>query len=113
METKNATTVNVLDCGHFPTAQNADACGTGYGTDSKTGKTFCYACAAKRDVEEMKASGRATLYLITNDGKNEVINWPGSLRFPVYFTRTGRHNIAGNVMTFTLLDLIRFRAGTV
>ena len=61
------------------------------------GSTYCYACCALRDVEQMTRDGRTMLYLCKNDtGKYGLTNWPGSLRFPVRHVRKGKHNIAGS-----------------
>jgi hypothetical protein len=82
-------TMELLDCGH-PVSEHLSIT-TGYGTD-KDGKKHCYECCAVRDKAAMIEDGKATLYL----AKNEVTNWPGSLRFAVSYTRKGRHNIAGS-----------------
>jgi len=84
------------DCGHE--IKPVDGCGTGYGID-KEGRKVCYACCAKRDRASMQENGRATLYLVAENGptgawRNYVVtNWPGSLRFKVSVSRVGRHNI--------------------
>lgn len=54
----------------------------------------------------MVETGRATLYLVKTDKTHRIgldshsvwaiTNWPGSLSFPVYGVRKGRHNIAGS-----------------
>lgn len=68
-------------------------CTPGYGK-AADGAKVCYACCADLDRESMIASGKATLYLGEKDGKAEVTNWPGTLRFNVS-TRRGRHNFGG------------------
>ena len=78
----------ILDCGHPPSPHSDSMAGYGEKVD---GTRHCYECCAKYDEEDMEKSGRAVLYYT---GK-EVTNWPGSLRFPVYYSRQGRHNIAG------------------
>lgn len=91
MNTPNLTAL--LDCGHPAPALSADHTGgTGYGTDAD-GKRHCYACCAAIDRAAMVATGRATLYLVQReftdsaDGTKfkrwRVVNWPGSLEFPV------------------------------
>lgn len=90
------TTPKRCDCGHAPSAHSEIS--TGYGTDHD-GKTACYECCAKWDRETMTKEGRHTLYLTKKDGKHEITNWPGSLRFPVLNVRTGRHNMAGKRYT--------------
>lgn len=92
----------ILDCGHEPSPHSPYT--TGYGEDLD-GKRYCYACCADRDRASMIETGRATLYLVKTDkvhriGCNShpvhaITNWPGSLSFPVYHVRKGRHNIAG------------------
>ena len=64
--------------------------GTGYGYD-RDDNLVCYACCSERDKRDMRANGRATLYL----SQDKVTNWPGTLAFPVAERRTGYHNIAG------------------
>lgn len=39
----------------------------------------------------MDKHGKTTLYL----SNGEVTNWPGTLRFPLWSSKRGRHNIAG------------------
>lgn len=85
----------VLDCGHVPTPQPEGGGGTGYGYDRRTGKVSCYACCALNERARMLKTGRATLYLSRRaDGRYEVTDWPGHLRFLVAHSRVGRHNIA-------------------
>ena len=78
----------LLDCGHEESAHSAIT--SGYGLDA-AGKKFCYACCAEQDKKHMRTIGRITLYL----HNKEVTNWPGSLRFPVAYSKTSRHNMAG------------------
>lgn len=80
--------MELLDCGHEPSAHSEIT--TGYGIDSDD-KKHCYGCCALKDKERMKQEGKITLYLV----KNEVTNWTGSLRFPVTYQKRGNHNIAG------------------
>lgn len=68
--------------------------GTGYGYDKNDNK-ICYVCCGQIDKEEMQKTGRATLYLTQENGQNKVTNWPGTLVFKPYYSKTGRHNIAG------------------
>ncbi len=70
--------------------------GSGYGRTTE-GLHHCYPCCGEVDRERMKADGRATLYLArVNNGPNgfELTNWPGTLRIPVRYSSTGRHNMA-------------------
>lgn len=90
----------LLDCGHPPSGQDKFVLGYGVGPDRKT---FCHACCAEHDKNAMVREGRATLYLVRNhavrdnhdSGYYEVVNWPGSLKFPVYYYSVGAHNISG------------------
>lgn len=103
--------LRVLDCGHAPSPHLPIT--TGYATDSDTGATYCYECAAARDRDAMIVSGRATLYLV-NDGTRpareyriprepqtmarygeRITNWADRLSFPVTRLQMSRHNIAG------------------
>lgn len=54
----------------------------GYGIFN--GAKLCYTCCAEHDRQEMSATGHAVMYLVHDKqlDKWEVINWPGSLRFP-------------------------------
>lgn len=65
------------------------------------GAKVCYGCCGGIDLAAMKVSGKAVLYLtIVNDmflpGRPMAIvgNWPGTMKFPVYRVRKGRHNMA-------------------
>lgn len=67
---------------------------TGYGLDSNDNKV-CFSCCAKQDYEYMLDHDKIVLCLVTDkNNKLEVINWPGTLRFPVVSSRKGKHNIA-------------------
>lgn len=83
----------ILDCGHEPTPSTSSL---GYGKDAQ-GKTYCYECCAERDRADMRETGKAMLYLTMRGDTtlHELINWPGSLRIPVWYIRKGRHNMAG------------------
>lgn len=65
--------------------------GTGYG--EYQGRKVYYACCADIDREKMKETGRAVLYL---DGIQQLTNWPGTLRFPVRYSKAGNHNMTGS-----------------
>lgn len=76
--------------------------------DSK-GNRYCYQCCAKRDVLQMRADGRITLYLtgmrhgdsfrqgMINAPEAKIINWPGSLEIMPLGNnvKVGRHNLGG------------------
>lgn len=80
---------------------------TGYGLTTQ-GDKHCYACCGEIDLEDMRATGRATLYLSKGADGWRVGNWPGTLTRPVYGDarihgsatvpgpRMSRHNFAGN-----------------
>ena len=84
--------MDILDCGHEPSPHSEHT--TGYGTYNDD-KTYCYTCCAKRDRKAMIETGRATLYLVKHSVNESVVNWPGSLSFPVRSIHIGHHNIAG------------------
>lgn len=72
--------------------------GTGYATTG-SGKRICYECAGKRETKEIskKPTGsKHIFYLTKHDGKYVVSNWPGTIKYPVYASKTGSHNIAGS-----------------
>lgn len=68
---------------------------TGYGLTDQDEKV-CYACCGELDRENMRATGRATLYLSKDADGWRVGNWPGTLRIPVYRVQSSWHNFAGN-----------------
>ena len=86
----------ILDCGHAPSDHSPNT--TGYGIDAE-GKKHCYQCCAARELREMIATGRATLYLTERTQpeqlpgpamarglvtRYQLKDWPGVLCFPVY-----------------------------
>lgn len=87
------TVIHCTVCGEIIPSAPKGAITTGYGLDAVTGSPVCYGCCAKRDMEDMRSSGRATLYLHMTpvrikrgwkmlDGI-KISNWPGSLEFKV------------------------------
>jgi len=84
---QDVTDQTILDCGHVPSPHSE--CTTGYGRDHE-GKTLCYACCAQMDREQMIRDGKASLYLSKRDDGTWVINWPGSLLFPVTYMKEWR-----------------------
>lgn len=66
--------------------------GTGYGCNEK-GEKICYECCAKEDLKTMRATGKATMYLVDSETGYMVTNWPGTLAFKCTTPRKGRHNI--------------------
>lgn len=86
-------TTIICDCGHEESPHSDFT--RGYGIDNE-GKTVCYACCAKQDLEMMQATGKITLYF-TQNSKNSgtVTNWPGSLKFNAHGLKHSNHNLAG------------------
>jgi len=85
------------ECGEEKVHVNSNDCGgTGYGID-RAGNKVCYACCGKRDLADMRETGRAVLYL-TEEGPEGtfVSNWPGTLKMRIRHLRKGSHNIAGS-----------------
>jgi len=71
-----------LDCGHKPAEPtslhyNGVPMTTGYGSDGKTGETFCYDCAHDKERELIRKSDKVFAYL-SSDGKR-VQDWPGGV----------------------------------
>ncbi len=70
---------------------------TGYGLDDQH-RNICFACCGMRDRQFMIDTGdsrQLPLYLTVKDGKGELTNWPGTLRFGVTCHRASRHNFGG------------------
>lgn len=105
-------TMTVCDCGHPPTRDDSAACSlsTGYGTDPKDGRTYCYVCCADRERARMVKDGTAILYF-NRDG-SEVTDWPGKLRFRAYGARRTRIGFChdGRIAYFTGPDGARWSA---
>lgn len=85
--------LETLDCGHARGAHSPMSAGYG---KTPEGARICYACCAEHDKAEMIREGRITLYLVQRkreSGLTEwlVINWPGSLVFPVKEHRRSKH----------------------
>lgn len=88
-------------CG-LPFAAYAKGGAPGYAVDFDTGASICYGCMAARDRAWMLARKWATLFVKwepdEDTGKHKpvgVINWPGTLRFPLLSLRRGSHNMTG------------------
>jgi len=113
MTTATTTPVVCADCGKT-IEPPANSCGTGYGV-ARDGAKVCYECCGKRDAEDMRQTGKATLYYFAgtrtptnpdglrvvcgatdNNDKtvSRVGNWPGTLMFRVKTWTHGKHNIA-------------------
>jgi hypothetical protein len=96
-----------VDCGQEKIHVNPNGCGgTGYATYQMDGveKKVCYACCAKRELEYMRDTGRAVLYLTDGPEGSVVTDWPGVLRFRVQHKRVGSHNVAGRRVDVWFVD---------
>ena len=101
-----------VDCGKTKPVTKPGA--TGYvirATDNNLNKLagkICFACCAINDWQVMQAKGHSKnlpLYLSSNNnGRWEVSNWPGTLRFKVAEYRQGRHNWAGTRTDVWFID---------
>jgi hypothetical protein len=76
--------------------------GTGYA--SRRDHKICYECCGRIDARRMERGLPVLLYY---DGK-VVSNWPGTLKVTPYYTKIGRHNVAGKRTDVWF----RFKAGT-
>jgi hypothetical protein len=67
---------------------------------------LCGPCAAKRTEQDMDKDGKAVLYLVQDDNKQQwtVSNWDGLLRFKAYNVKRHPHNIADRMLTFCFTD---------
>lgn len=80
------------DCHQIKPVQTDGGTGYATGPTDKPHALICYACCATRDCAEMRERGIATLYFtIANDGRKEITNWPGTLRFQVTYAAKFRH----------------------
>lgn len=80
------------DCKQVKPVHTEGGTGYGYGKDNEP---VCYECCGKRDLVDMKATGKATMYLTKlPNGGYEVGNWPGTFKVRAN-VRIGRHNMAG------------------
>ena len=76
------------ECGREKPVQKQG--GTGYAVNPEKGEKICYECCCWQDRDHMMKTGKITLYL----SAGHVVNWPGTLSFPVTESRRGRHNFA-------------------
>ena len=85
--------IHCAQCGNecIPTG-----CTTGYGTDN-SGRKICFACCGKNDLRTLQKTGDSKglpLYLAkSQQGYLKVTNWPGTLTFPVTFSRLSKTNM--------------------
>lgn len=84
-------TTLICDCGH-PESPHSEIT-RGYGWMNE--KTMCYDCCLEWDKQNMRETGKTTLYLVKRDSKYFVENWTGTLSFPTYGAKKSWHNIAG------------------
>lgn len=66
---------------------------TGYATDKNDNK-ICFACCGLNDAKELDELQPKKKIIQYWDGK-EITNWPGTLKIKPYYTKKGRHNMAG------------------
>jgi len=67
---------------------------TGYGIDKDNNK-ICYTCCANDDRQQMRDTGKITLYLTGTPSQGfKLTNWPGSFEIRPTSYHLGRHNIA-------------------
>lgn len=102
-------------CGEQLPVLEKGSCSTGYGCgkpepidtcpdmpELKPGEALerspavCYFCCGKRDIADMIATGKATMYLSRTDtlGIYKISNWHGSYTIENIHVRKGRHNMA-------------------
>jgi len=70
-----------------------DDVGTGYATNDK-GEKICYTCCARIELDFLIEHKKGILYLVQQDNRTVLQNWPGSLTINVSSMRKGKHNIA-------------------
>ena len=63
----------MCDCWHLESTHSAFT--RGFGTDSETGKTYCYDCCLAREIAYLKQHEKLTAY-ISGDGKF-ITTWSG------------------------------------
>lgn len=78
--------METLDCGHAPTVTDSKLT-NGIARDAD-GKTFCYDCASKPDIEAVERGEEVFAY-ISCDGK-QVTTWPGNPLMRVTYNGTAR-----------------------
>jgi len=86
----STSSIATLDCGHTASPHSEHTTGTCH---TKAGLEICWDCAALGDTGRMLKDGNSNRLPLYLNGKGEVINWPGTLRFKVFNIRMGRHNI--------------------
>lgn len=83
--------MTTLDCGHEPTV--TDSTFTNGTARDRDGKTFCYDCASKPDIEAVERGEELYAY-VSGDGKR-ITTWPGNELMRVtrnISARTGFYN---------------------
>lgn len=88
--------METLDCGHAPTATDSKLT-NGIASDAE-GKTYCYGCASKPDIEAVERGEEVFAY-ISSDGK-EVTTWPGIKLMKVTYNGTARTGFYGSTIHY-------------
>jgi len=70
------TYLALCDCGHPSTPQEDGSGGTGFGRDSRTGRTACYSCCDARTRAQM-ARGEPQFLYLSGDGRRRIHTWSG------------------------------------
>lgn len=86
-----------LDCGHFPTKTESNI-SNGIARDRDTGKTMCYDCASKPDIEAVERGEELYAY-VSGDGKL-IVTWPGIELMKVTYNGTARTGFYGSSISY-------------
>lgn len=91
-----------LDCGHLPATPTAFhstgvAMFTGAARDAD-GKTLCYDCASKPDIEAV-AAGETVYAYVSTDGK-QITTWPGAVLMKVTYNGTAPTGFYGSTIHY-------------
>ena len=69
---------------------------SGYGLDKDNNK-ICFVCCGENDKNtllNLKPKEKMTLYLVKENNKYFVTNWPGTFKKEIYNFKKGKHNLA-------------------
>ena len=86
----------MCDCGHLESEHSEHT--SGYGTNSETGKTSCYKCCVKQDINYLQKHGKLTAY-VSSDCKS-VTSWPGETLAKIIGYHTVDFGYCKNQMSF-------------
>lgn len=88
----SGSTFRCDECGEAKPLFNANSVSisTGYARYAQD-RMVCYECCGKLEAAELQKTGKGCLYLTDKT----LSNWPGTLKIPVHYMKTGRHNMAG------------------